>query len=240
MSHLDPDDLALLALGEKAGTRHDKEHLASCDQCRDDLGMLARTAAVGRSTFAAGELLEPPVRVWSRIRDELKLDHAEQPLLGADALLAEVITLVPRRRSRWLPGIAAAAATVLVVAGVGVASRILTPVPDTVVASATLGAFPGWVGSTGEAVVEQQADGARVITVLLDTPGDNDGYREVWLITSDATELVSLGVVRGAVGSFTVPDGLDLSLYDVVDVSAEPFDGNPAHSGDSILRGTLS
>jgi hypothetical protein len=25
----------------------------------------------------------------------------------------------------------------------------------------------------------------------------------------------------------------------VVDVSLEPFDGDPAHSGDSVVRGTL-
>ncbi len=51
---------------------------------------------------------------------------------------------------------------------------------------------------------------------------------------------MSLGVVDGASGTFTVPDGLDLSRYDLVDVSAEPYDGNPAHSGDSIIRGKLS
>lgn len=37
----------------------------------------------------------------------------------------------------------------------------------------------------------------------------------------------------------TVPDGLDADAYSVVDVSIQPYDGDPAHSGDSLLRGTL-
>jgi hypothetical protein len=36
-----------------------------------------------------------------------------------------------------------------------------------------------------------------------------------------------------------IPDGLDLAEFPVVDVSREPLDGDPAHSSDSISRGTL-
>jgi hypothetical protein len=39
-------------------------------------------------------------------------------------------------------------------------------------------------------------------------------------------------------GSFTVPAGLDLTAYHVVDVSAQNYDGNPAHQ-QSVLRGQL-
>jgi len=38
---------------------------------------------------------------------------------------------------------------------------------------------------------------------------------------------------------FPLPDDLDLAAYPVVDISEEPFDGNPGHSGDSIVRGVL-
>lgn len=38
----------------------------------------------------------------------------------------------------------------------------------------------------------------------------------------------------------TIPDGINIARYDLVDISAEPFDGNPAHSGDSIVRGQLN
>jgi hypothetical protein len=37
-----------------------------------------------------------------------------------------------------------------------------------------------------------------------------------------------------------LPRNVDLQAYSVVDVSAEQYDNKPAHSGDSLLRGTLT
>ena len=48
------------------------------------------------------------------------------------------------------------------------------------------------------------------------------------------------GVLRGDTATFPVPDGLDLGEFPVVDISVEPFDGDPSHSGDSVVRGTLT
>jgi hypothetical protein len=36
-----------------------------------------------------------------------------------------------------------------------------------------------------------------------------------------------------------VPAGIDTGEYDLVDISEEPYDGDPTHSGDSIVRGQL-
>ena len=47
-------------------------------------------------------------------------------------------------------------------------------------------------------------------------------------------------MLDGDEGRFSIPVGLDLDDYALVDVSAEQFDGDPSHSGDSILRGELS
>lgn len=241
MRHVDPDTLALLALGEHVGSADDRAHLESCDACRAEFANLEHTAVVARSSINAGELLDPPARVWSRISDELSLTVAESAPLEAEPVFrARVTDLSSRRPRRLTATIAAAAAVVFVLGGVGAAWVALRPVPATMLASAALEAFPGWSGSAGDAVVEREPDGSRVIALSLTTPGDIDGYREVWLITSDGSELVSLGVVDGSSGTFTVPDGLDLSRYDLVDVSSEPYDGNPAHSGQSILRGQLS
>ena len=223
MRHIDPDVLALLALGEDAGTESDRDHLAVCADCRSELENLAHAAAVGRSTLDAGELLQPDERVWNSIKAEV-------------ATPAPVVQLRPRLARRLL---AIAAAAVVLVGGVGVALWALQPAPATVLASATLDAFPGWVGSTGSAVVEQTAAGARFVDVTFQAPATEGGFREVWLISSDTSQLVSLGVVSGDTGRFTIPDGLDLTRYDLVDISEEPIDGNPEHSGDSILRGQL-
>ncbi|WP_448630836.1 anti-sigma factor domain-containing protein [Cellulomonas soli] len=109
----------------------------------------------------------------------------------------------------------------------------------TVTASATLDPLPGWQAS-GTAVVETSRDGSRVLVVdLADGTPDEGGFREVWLLTPDVSGLISLGTLEGSEGRFDLPDGLDLDEFSVVDVSAERFDGDPAHSGDSIVRGPL-
>ena len=52
--------------------------------------------------------------------------------------------------------------------------------------------------------------------------------------------LVALGVLpEGDVGEFEVPQGLLDEGYRIVDISVEPDDGDPTHSGDSIVRGAL-
>lgn len=233
MRHVDPDVLALLALGEDAESSKDREHLADCAQCRGDLAHLSRAAVVGRTTLDEGELVDPPARVWSRISAALDLPAD----LAPSAPVAD-LAVARRRRRPWVAFAAAAAAAVLVVGAV-TTWNLTRPPSTTVLAAAVLDAFPGWDGAEGEAVVERQSDGSRVVRVTLDAEVGDDSYREVWLITSDATELVSLGTVRGGSGTFVIPDGIDLTRYDLVDISDEPYDGDPAHSGDSIVRGQL-
>ena len=45
---------------------------------------------------------------------------------------------------------------------------------------------------------------------------------------------------RSGHGQFAVPAGLDLDAYSAVDVSLQPMNGSPLHSGDSPVRGELS
>ena len=52
--------------------------------------------------------------------------------------------------------------------------------------------------------------------------------------------MVSLGTLADGSGSFTVPEGIDTTQYRTVDISDEPPDGNPAHSGISLVRGTFA
>ena len=79
-----------------------------------------------------------------------------------------------------------------------------------------------------------------MLVVDLDqSESSEDGFREVWLLKPDVSGLVSLGTLAGSSGRFDLPAGLDLDQFSVVDVSEEQFDGDPAHSGDSIVRGPL-
>ncbi|MGN9803884.1 anti-sigma factor [Micromonospora sp. L32] len=71
---------------------------------------------------------------------------------------------------------------------------------------------------------------------------DVPGYYEVWLINPTSMEMFSIGVLRDPSGDalLPLPPNVDLQAYSVVDVSAEQYDNEPAHSGDSLLRGTLT
>jgi anti-sigma-K factor RskA len=81
--------------------------------------------------------------------------------------------------------------------------------------------------------------GRQVLDVEVpDLPAAPNGQAfEVWLLAADGG-LQSLGLIEHT-GRFAVPAGVDLTRFNVVDVSREPIDGNPTHSGDSVVRGTL-
>jgi hypothetical protein len=170
----------------------------------------------------------------------------------ADPPVAAPIDLAARRSvraqgspaRRWVPWLAAAA---VVVVGGGIAASIAlrgaepapTPPPAAVLAEASLVALPDWPDASGGAVV-RESEGHRTIEISVTSDVPDDAYREVWLISSDLTKLVSVGLLPGDEGSFAIPAGIDLGEYPVVDVSAEPLDGNPGHSSDSIVRGALT
>ena len=259
MSHLDPERLALIAVGETV-TDAEHEHLSTCDACSIELAELEHTVAVGRSTVTLGELETPPERVWDRILDEVRSQPASAPAVSVVAPaasdvsaaapaasdvgpVAAAISPVPvvegrprRRRRRLLFALAASVAVALAIVGVWSFVRA----PQTVeIASAILDAFPDHPGAAGTALVTELSDGERTLTVTLDDFDENDGFREVWLITADASDLVSLGELDGRKGTFVVPADIDLRDYVLVDVSQEPLDGDPTHSGDSIVRGEL-
>ena len=84
--HPSPDVLALLALGEQAGTPDEQAHVESCTQCRTEIADLARAVAAGRGVRSGdGVLVTPPDRVWDAIRTELGFASAtdETPAQGA-------------------------------------------------------------------------------------------------------------------------------------------------------------
>jgi hypothetical protein len=134
---------------------------------------------------------------------------------------------------------AAAAGVIGLVGGIaiGVASTIGGSPREQVVAEAALDALPGWT-ARGSAQVEVAADGRRSVVVDLQAPPATS-LHEVWLLNADASGLISIGFLDGSTGRFSIPASVDLDRYPLVDVSAESADGDPAHSGDSIVRGRL-
>ncbi|GGI47900.1 hypothetical protein BCL57_002613 [Agromyces flavus] len=259
MDHIEPDELAVLALDGREPDDAARAHLDACAECRTEYDALVRTVALGRGGASDDGFDAPPSSVWAGIHAELGLAPelatdplAPQPLDESADLEPEprpVAPLTARPRRAWWPvALAAAVGGILAGVGIGIALAGLgtdggspAPQPTSVVlASADLAAFPGWDDATGHATVEEDPGGGRSIVVDLDAAVPAGDVREVWLIRSDASGLVSLGLLEGSSGRFSVPDGIDLSEYPLVDVSAEPVDGDPAHSGDSIVRGELT
>ncbi|MDN4646471.1 anti-sigma factor [Arthrobacter sp. PsM3] len=155
------------------------------------------------------------------------------------------------RRARpglWLA--VAAAGIVLGTAAGWTAAGVLrdtgTPVPaatqstpaSIILAQTSLTPLPAHTGS-GDAQVQELPDGTRQLTIRLSNENIS-GFRGVWVGSADLSKMVSLGVLANDSGVFTIPAGIDLAQYPIVDVSDQPYNGDPAHSADSIARGTLN
>jgi hypothetical protein len=267
MDHIEPEELAVLAIDGREPDAAVRAHLDACPDCLAEYDSLVRTVALGRGA-PEDEFEAPPSSVWTSIHAELGLapEHAADPTAGRTPVAVAAAPaprrdhVAPRRRTRtpslatdgadgtrrrraWLP-ITVAAAVGGILAGVALGWLLGSaggPAEDpaVVLASAELDSFPGWDDAAGSATVEEGSDGVRTVVVDLDADVPSGEVREVWLIRSDASGLVSLGLLDGGSGRFVVPSGIDLDEFTLVDVSAEPVDGDPAHSGDSIVRGEL-
>jgi hypothetical protein len=207
------------------------------------LGLSPTLATDPLSQHTAGSPV-PPVR---QATAEVPVQHGTEPE-------ASPTPIRPRPKDRharaglWI-AVAAAGIILGTAAGwtaAGVLGHTGTPAPTSsqssptpiVLAQTSLAPLPTHTGS-GDAQVEQLPDGTRQLTIRL----SNDhiaGFRGVWVGSTDLSRMVSLGVLANESGIFTIPAGIDLAQYPIVDISDQPYNGNPAHSADSIARGTLS
>ncbi|WP_222192944.1 anti-sigma factor [Modestobacter italicus] len=260
MQHCSPEQLALAALREELPAE-DAAHLDGCDACRAEVASLQRGVdALAVPAFSAtGPEVAPPPRVWDAIAAATGATSLPRPAVtptteppqapatespaatpGGEPPTADVLPLRPRSggwsRSRWLT--AAAAVLVGAVAGGTVVALTGDDAGGSVVAQAALDPLDERTAS-GRAQV-READGVRSLRIDLDAPALDDGYYEVWLLKPDAVRMVPLGSVRAGDTVLPLPEGLDLVSYPVVDVSIEPLDGDPTHSGVSVVRGQLS
>lgn len=241
MSHLDDDVLAGFAVGELLddGSR---EHLARCADCRARAEGFERLAS-GLSDKGGRVVLESPSEhVWQAIRSQVA--DVEDGSRGGTGSAATVIPLSSKRRKlrTWSTGWAAgAAAAVGVVGGVGATlwfTGTASTSGETTVASTSL-ADLSTEANAGSAKVEQRDDGTRVLVVETNYHQVEDSSIEVWMIDPEVEGMISLGYLSSDHGEFVIPAGFDYAAYPIVDISVEPNDGNPAHSGVSITRGVL-
>ncbi|GAA4694010.1 hypothetical protein GCM10023215_34480 [Pseudonocardia yuanmonensis] len=235
MPHPGPDELVAAAL-TRDPVPGVADHLAVCPSCREEVEALRRTAELVGDHH--GEPLhDPPPEVWDRVAGELG------PELGGAAAPAPAR---PARSSRRrVPALLVAAALVVgLLGGLGTGLGIAAlregradDAPSVPLVAVAAGSAVD--GSTGLADV----DGSRVLTVRVGRAQVGPGeFLEAWLIDAAATRLYTLGALTPDgpgtwSGRFVLPADLPLDVLDTVDVSIEAYDGDPGHSGDSLLRG---
>jgi anti-sigma-K factor RskA len=186
---------------------------------------------------AAVEELRPVVDALERVPEAewRGIPPLEQASPARDAPPRPVPT-----RLRWLrPGLAALAAS-------GVALIALLVVrgseEDDPAFRAALEPIPQRESdATGEVTLAAGADDVTLEVAGLERNKPGESY-ELWFL-NDTDDLVSLGSFRvegEATTRIELPVPADPADYRFLDVSVEPDDGDPSHSGDSVLRGPLT
>ncbi len=199
---------------------------------------LARIADLVRSVSESGTTLDqPPPDLWASIAAAVEADESPQPAgRGVPVDRSRSAAVQPLRRRLWPAGVAAAA-SVLVVALVVTSGGDDGPTDLASTELANDGLDPTGSGLAGRAELVER-DGSFAVDLELPELPAVDGYYEVWIIDTEVAGMHSLGSYQGD-GEYVLPAGVEPADYPIVDVSIEPADGQPVHSGVSILRGVL-
>ncbi|MGH1565234.1 anti-sigma factor domain-containing protein [Mumia sp. DW29H23] len=187
-------------------------HVGTCDACKDELVTLAAGHALLTSTTrtlrrpAPVELPVPPV-------------------------------LSPRGRAWWRRPVALAAAAVVLLLGAVAVPSFLGDDGATRAPRQTAALEPVEGEGSGEVVMTESDNGVRMAITTENLPaiGPEDFYY-AWLFDPATEKMLALGVIDpDGAATFELPADL-VARYQVVDVSLERDDGDPAHSATSVLR----
>lgn len=197
----------------------------------EETAAFERAMAVDPALRAEVERLRPVVTRLHRL-PPAAWEPAQPPPLTAPE------PAPPRRRLVLRPVVAAACALALVAAGVGIGALAGGGDDEPGGARIALAPLDAPRAASGRVTV---ADGVSLDVSGLPPSRAGDFY-ELWLLGDDK-RLVSLGSFAvGADGKarLNVPLPVDPARFSYFDVSREPGDGDPGHSGLSVLRGSTS
>ncbi|MET7827007.1 anti-sigma factor [Streptomyces sp. NPDC005386] len=263
MKHADEETLVLMALGEVPAPS-DELHLQSCPVCQRDLESFRRVVTTAQTpALEESDLLQPPAALWTDIAAELSIPQQARNVLapGIEDEIHSIITpeagsdtsaeqararapLAPMlserrpvgRRVRFSVALAACAALLGAAAGSTV-TWWATRSDNTATTASGKPLDSLRPTSTGYASL-RGTQTHRSLTINVKGLPSTTGYFEVWLMNRSHTKLVSMGVLDpNGRATLPVPENIDLSEYSVVDVSIQPYNGKPDHSGKSIVRG---
>ena len=234
-----PNDDVLIEIALSHGNHPDAAHLDTCAECRRAVDEFVR--AIDATAFGPDRLEPPSEAVWRRVLAEIDAPVELRTRSQGSAELQPTAPAAPKRRNRRRALLAVAAA-LLIGAGIG---RLTAGVSDEpTVATTTLARTPlSTLGDApeelGEADLTRSGSTTQVRIAMNSLPSKGQ-IVEAWLINKDGRRMISIGFVHGTEPQqFVIDPRLLDEGYVIVDVSREPLDGNPKHSGDSIVRGTL-
>ncbi|SOD72308.1 anti-sigma-K factor rskA [Jatrophihabitans sp. GAS493] len=255
------DAIVLAAFGERLSPA-DADHQSGCLECMQERVSLAGIVTLARNPIEplGTPDVRPPASVWAGIAAELGLDlnPAQSAAVPVESAAEAVPVATPdsptpiprsahrvplKRSHRWLLASVAAVALIGAACGGYLLGHSRTPTKAVAVCAtneAALAQMPDApAGASGQAAVACSTSGPslRVTTSKLPL---REGFYEVWLYAPTSGKMVAVGTLgTNGSGAFTLPAGVDLREFHVVDVSAQLYNGNPAHA-QSVLRGPLT
>jgi anti-sigma-K factor RskA len=188
------------------------------------------------------ETQPPPLRL-----DALQLDGAPAERKSAPAPRESFLERFFGGSLSLKPAIAMASVAIVFAAGLGVG--LLTGTSNN--SASTLGGSLQQASLAPVSKIDPQATGSadikkdgQVIRLKLSglKPSGNNEFYEAWLMDPD-NGFISVGTFRvGSDGGTTLdlPVPVGTKKFPIVDISLQPANGKPTHSGVSVLRGTLN
>jgi len=206
-----------------------ERHLASCEPCRDEaLGFEEAIA-----TLADAQAVAPPVSLRESVMNKVARIAQVPPVLRSPASIS-------RRRRRW-PVMMTAAASLVAVAGIGMAYGFR----DTGTESSALEREIVMLSSAPDAhsmelglgsshlVMSNNMDEVAVMGHEAPMPADGMEY-QLWFVMADGTSVAGPTFMPNKSGDIMAMSGADVSHIAAFSVTVEPHGGSPAPTGHVI------
>jgi hypothetical protein len=108
-----------------------------------------------------------------------------------------------------------------------------------ITSSAILRSVPGGPADVqGQVTVLQGAGGPELRVTTSGLPRQ-PGFYQIWVFDGK-DRMQAVGVLGRDSATVPLPATIDLDVFNVVDISLEPYDNDQTHSKTSVLRGTLT
>ena len=206
-----------------------ERHIAACESCRDEAHELEEATA----TLADAESVAPPLSLRAGVMSEVARTAQVPPLLRSPASES-------RPRRRW-PIIVTAAASLIAVAGIGVAYGIRDTGTDgsalerdIVMLSSAPDAHSMELGlGSSHLVMSDHMDEVAVMGHEAPMPAHGMEY-QLWFVMADGTSVAGPTFMPDKHGDIMALSDADISHIASFSVTIEPHGGSPAPTGDVI------